>query len=100
MCYVDKDRFDDHVDIVMGMAANCAMTDYLLCQDNQVSTCKLIDCFYNELNDPNSEFLTEDPKTKTYLFSACIPRTFLPVDVLTVCSIVAQGNDFVDYYQN
>jgi len=34
VCYVDKDRFDDHVDIVMGVAANCAMTDYLLCQDN------------------------------------------------------------------
>ena len=89
VCYVDEDRYVENGDVIMRTAVKCALTDYLDCQNNIVDSCKLIDCFYDELKDPNSQFLSEDPNPRSYLFSACVPRTFQPLDNVNVCSVVA-----------
>lgn len=89
ICYISQEK-EESLEVEQ-QSLECALSDYFICKNNQLQTCKFIDCFTTNLN-PN-----QNDRNKNYLFSACIPKGYNDNEALHVCDIVAQGNYYVDY---
>ena len=87
ICYVPEEKSEANA-IMQAQAYECALSDYIKCKTNQITTCKFIDCYHTNKNT--------DLDT-TYLFSACVPSEFAPKQIMNICKEVADGNDYRDY---
>lgn len=94
VCYMDNDKYGTNAKMQQS-TMECANTEFLECKANSASNCKFIDCF-----NQNSaiDLINPTESSREYLFSACVPRGYTREDSLQVCNVVAQGNDYTDYY--